>query len=560
MSSPSDTGDAKGASMSSVHTPTSSPAGSPPSISPPSPVEAHDFVGLPQDFDPNQYGGAPLPDHGQGLLNPADAPQESIEEEIARQIAGVEEIGRKPLPNEKKEHIAKTIRVIREGAWLENLKPLLVGKESVPVEYFNRLAAEYEGMIPKVALIYAEADRRVATLQAKIVSLKDKLQEGKSTEDNKDHTDNFKGKDENSDDLRKQIAELEAGEEKCRVEIRSLQIDVRLLKITNKTLEEENTALKNESMILKDENNRLEDENKRLKDENKRLMDENTTLENENTTLENEKKRLKDGAASQGEPVDLRDLRRRTLELKAQLAERDTTIKTLSTVVARANDTVSHTQSRERSQKSNEDLQAHCKELRESRDLYREMWVRRITEGNTPLIQFWDAVENTQKEINQLYHGIERLSDALGLADGVLDTPDVLDKIIAQVTAATHEALDTPQLTILNLRTANALAQIQIETLRRQLEEAEIGGSEDAIRAQLGLVDEEEVEKRVSLRTQAYRQHRRVLFTHIFDAQAELLALAERSVDRDAIEALVDRFLMPTSLPMIQLPTGLARP
>ncbi|KAI2623815.1 hypothetical protein GGS21DRAFT_533478 [Xylaria nigripes] len=47
-----------------------------------------------------------------------------------------------------------------------------------------------------------------------------------------------------------------------------------------------------------------------------------------------------------------------------------------------------------------------------------------------------------------------------------------------------------------------------------------------------------------------------MLLTHIFDAQFEFLALAERSDNRDAIEALVDRFLQPTSLPTIQLAQG----
>ncbi|KAI1203328.1 hypothetical protein F5X97DRAFT_128991 [Nemania serpens] len=511
-SSPSNNGYSSPPSRSNVHTPDSGQVRAPPSMSSVSSPAAHEFARPPPDFDPNQLRAALLVGHGQGLLNPADAGEESIEDEIARQIAESEAAGKTPLTDDEKERIARTIRHIREGGWLRRLKLQLVGNDTVPIEYFNRLVAEHEGTIPKVARINAMASRKVAKRDALIASLKDELRQERLIsqsleqqkidmtqderankneiialrEENKNLIASLKGQEKDSDDLRSQIAELEVGQAKCGA--------------------------------------------------------------NDNSTLKDENNRLNDAAASQGEPTDLEDLRRQISELKAQLAERDNTISTLETRPAQV------------SNPSNEELQARCKDLREARDHYRERWARKITAGNAGLVEFWEAVENTREETNLLYYGIEKLSHALGLAEGVLDTPKVLDKIIAQVTASVNEVLATPQVTIVNLRTANLLAQVKIETLRRQLDKAELGRSEDEIRAQLGVVDEEEVERRVSLRTQAYRLYRGTLLDHVFNARTEFLALAERSFDRGAIEALVDRFLEPTSLPRVKSPTGLARP
>ncbi|KAI1167629.1 hypothetical protein F5B18DRAFT_600741 [Nemania serpens] len=471
--------------------------------------------------------------------------------------------------------MAKRIRRIREGGWLEGLKLQLVGQDAVPILYFNRLVDEYEGTISKVAKINAKADRKVAKKDTRIANLKDALQQEKLiSQKDIDLYGALVTCNSRVDELQKQLDSVNRSLEDSRRTAAEYYNEVQSLEQQKTNMTQKERANKDEIIRLREEKNDLIDSLKgheknlddlrkqiaKLKVARAKYSTEIQSPENDNRSLKDESKRLKNAATSQGESTDLEDLRRQILELKAQLAERDNTIPTLEPRRAQASNTSSPTQDRATSPGSNEELQARCKELRESRDWYRDIWARKITEGNAALFEFWDAVENTQKEINQLYYGIEELSRALGLADGVLDTPDVLNKIIAQVTASVNDVLDTPQLTIMNLRTANLLAQLQIETLRRQLEKAELGRSEDEIRAQLGVVDEEAVERRVSLRTQAYRLHRGTLLTHIFDARVEFLALAERSFDRDAIEALVDRFLEPTSLPMIQLPTGLARP
>ncbi|KAI1438480.1 hypothetical protein GGR50DRAFT_640168 [Xylaria sp. CBS 124048] len=201
-----------------------------------------------------------------------------------------------------------------------------------------------------------------------------------------------------------------------------------------------------------------------------------------------------------------------------------------------------------------EELQARCAELREARDNYREKWARGVMAGSGGLLEFWDAVENTSREIKQLYQGIDKLSRLLGVADGVMDTPQILERILAQVSDSVEDVkYPSPAIQILGLRVANMAAQTQIATLRVKLEQAQQPKTDAEMQAFLGVVDEEEVERRVSNRTQTYRQHRCQLLRHIFDAQVEFLALARRSGgNRAAIEKLVGQYLEPSSLPMIQ--------
>ncbi|KAJ8126878.1 hypothetical protein O1611_g6759 [Lasiodiplodia mahajangana] len=155
-----------------------------------------------------------------------------------------------------------------------------------------------------------------------------------------------------------------------------------------------------------------------------------------------------------------------------------------------------------------------------------------------------------------LYQGIFRLGEALGLTDSVLDTPTILERIVNRVTASNNAVRETPQITILTLRIENSRAQVQIETLRRRLERAQLGKTEDEVKTALRAVDEAELERRVTVRTQTYREHRGAILTHLFQAQAEFMNLAAGAENREAIEALVDRFLQPASLPMIQLPAN----
>ncbi|KAI1750806.1 hypothetical protein F4782DRAFT_508010 [Xylaria castorea] len=614
-------GPSKPANLNSVASASNQP-GAPPSSS--GSMDSNGFARPPPDFDPEQAGAAFREDHGQGLLNLADAIEESVEDEINRKIADLEKARNGPVTDGEKERIANRIRSLREGGWLEGLKLQLAGKDAVPIEYFNRLVADHENTIVKVAQINARADRKVAEKDAQIKALLNDAGKDSNAGDTslllnntilKEENQNLKGdlekyqhygnelqskldsakRDlrtarENSSRFYNDIQSLRQQRTHSLVAERGLKDEIAQLREDKKSLnnvlaknKEEQTTCHAMIKSFDKENKRLKDaaavqggpndseglrkrileletgranckaEVERLKRENLNLQAEKSNCNSKVESLEREKKGLKDAAMLQGEPNDPEGLRQRILELQAELAQRDETIKALEVELAQARDASSSAQNGAAPQEPRNELQARCAELRNARDLYRNKWARQVVDGNNPLIEFWQAVENTDREIKALYQGIEGLGRVLGLTNVVLDTPQVLDRIITEVTGAVTNEKQTLQLAVLNLRNVNLLARVQIETLERQLDRAQLNRSDDEVRVQLRTVHEEEVERRVSIRTQTYREHRRSIIAHVFNAQAEFLALAETSGDRDAIEALVDRFLQPTALPMIQL-------
>ncbi|TRX95848.1 hypothetical protein FHL15_003402 [Xylaria flabelliformis] len=601
-------------------------------------MDSHGFARPPPDFDPEQAGAAFRRGHGQGLLNPADAIEESVEDEIKRKTADLEKAKNKPLTDKEKERVANKIRSLREGGWLEGLKLQLVGKNAVPIEYFNRLVAEHENTIFKVAQINARAARKVAEKDAQIQDLLNKNGEDDSiSDDNSTLLNNAILAEEKyalQDDLAKcrqrgaemqdeiqrlntQLQQEKSNQDntdvqsalaKCEYRVSELQIQLDSAKSDLQTartnssrhyndvqmLREQKTmglrrerGLKDEITQLREENRELKDavavqrgasnseglqerisgleverakckgEVERLKRENSKLQAERSNCNSKVESLERENKKLKDAASPQGKPNDSEDLRQQIRKLQAELARRDKTIQALEAELEQARNASSPARDDAAPEEPGAELRARCAELRNARDLYRNKWARQVAgqvkAGSESLIEFWQAVENTDKEMKALYQGIERLGRALGLTNDVLDTPQVLDRIITQITGSVIQEKETLELAVVNLRNVNLLARMQIETLERQIDRVQSNRTEDEVKLELRAVQEEEVERRVSVRTQTYRDHRRSIISHIFDAQAEFLALAETSGDRDAIEALVDRFLRPTSLPMIQV-------
>ncbi|KAI1301983.1 hypothetical protein F5Y03DRAFT_407947 [Xylaria venustula] len=613
------------------------PIGTPPS-------NEDGFARPPPDFDPEKAKKEFLKNHGKGLLNPNDSADESIEDEIAREIAGLEKMGR--VTEEEKTRIAKKIRSIREGGWLEGLKFELVGKDAVPIECFNRLAAEHENTILKVAQINLRAERKVAEKDAEIEILRKKSTS--NPEDANALLDNAILHDENNE-LKDKLAEYEQRgskletemqglrEElqqekskprgnpdtedalsKCRSQVADLQRQLSSaksnLETSRKTLSqryEEVQSLRQQRNEGRGREQALKDDVIKLRTENKELsntLNQLKTLRQQIVQCETERANSKGEIASlkreieslrtvnnapqglfkdtktealreriieleanwekckdkvkslQTENQNLKDarktdfndqdgLRKEIAKLSARIVERDVTIRALE---AQLRDLPSPRQDKDKAEAPSTKLKALCNELREARDEYRSRWARRVIADNPTLRQFWDAVENTNQEIKQLYRAIYELGRALGLPTETLDTSSIIEQITTQVTASVSDKKLTPQLAVLNLLNANTAAQIRIETLTRDLDRAQFGKSEDEIRKELVLVDENELEERVSARTQTYREHRRAILAHIFEAQTEFLALADLSVNRAAIEALVDRYLQPTSLPMAQ--------
>ncbi|KAI0395461.1 hypothetical protein F5Y17DRAFT_423741 [Xylariaceae sp. FL0594] len=140
-----------------------SPVVSESGVQPPNPTS---FSRPPSDFDQTRARN----DHARSLTSSRTEP--SVEDEINDQIARLEALRQQPLSEAERLRVADTIRGIREGGWIEALKPALVGKDSVGIEYWNRLVAEHEHVIAKVAQRNVEANRRVGELEDELVRLR----------------------------------------------------------------------------------------------------------------------------------------------------------------------------------------------------------------------------------------------------------------------------------------------------------------------------------------------------------------------------------------------------
>ncbi|KAI0521744.1 hypothetical protein F5B22DRAFT_499958 [Xylaria bambusicola] len=576
------------------------------------------FARPPPNFDPEQAKADFKKGAGNSFLDGRDEIEDSVEDEIQRKTSELEKARGKPVTAEEKEKIANKVRSLREGAWLEGLKLELVGKDAVPMEYFNRIVAENENSIMKVAQINARAERELTKRDSQINDLrKDTIRANKLTEelvkcerhgaDLEAHIQDLENKLEH-EKAKQQKADANNALTKCESQVSDLQ---KKLDAANRDLDEARQSLGkhyeelNSLKQQKDEADKREesvksqaqdlmDDNKKLKaaaDQASALQKQIASSELKLASLKKENEKLKNATKIQGESDDLR---KRILELEAGWEECKDKVKALEDENKNLKDASNATSGspsnpdldglRKRIagldagiMKRDEDitalraqleqvttgmpegslteLQARCVELRNARDMYRNRWARGVAANNADLIMFWEAVENTNQEIKKLYSGLDRLGGVLGLRNKVLDRPAAFDEIIAKVSSSVTGEIDkyqSPQLTVLHLLNANAIAKIQIETLKRDLDKAQIGRSEDEIKTVLRTVEEEVVEQRVSMRTQIYRAHRRDILAHLFTAQNEFLVLADNSADRAAIEALVDRFLRPNTLPRIQ--------
>ncbi|KAI1284101.1 hypothetical protein F5Y07DRAFT_407586 [Xylaria sp. FL0933] len=503
------------------NSPNSDPSG-------PAPVPQDNFFARPpSNFDAKRAKGDFIKGHGQGLLNPADAVDDSVEDEIARKITELEKARGSPVTDKEKERLSNRIRSLREGGWLESLKFQLVGKNVVPIQYFNRLVVEHEAIILKVSGINARAESKVAREHAEVVSLKEQLVSAKESLEAACQT--ISERDAEVQLLRQHEADSLGREKNLTDQIIQLR--------------KENEDLDNALHQSKASGQYSDPTNEILR---RRIGELETELEPSKRSaklLELENIYLK--RASQTHHSDPNSLQKQIGALQADISSRDGAIKTLQ---SQLRDSPPTEQDRTVNEELPTELQARCAELRAARDEYKSLWAGKVVANDATLVKFWEAVEATTQEIKQLYRGIDRLGRVLGITTQVLDTPSVLDKIIARVVLPGDDENLTPQLSLLHLRNTNAIAQIQIEELKRELGKAQLVKSDDEIRAQLRIVDEDELEKRVTMRTQTYRKQRQAILSHIFDAQAKFLALADRSADKAAIEALVDQFLHPTTL------------
>ncbi|KAI1270774.1 hypothetical protein F5Y18DRAFT_435018 [Xylariaceae sp. FL1019] len=494
---------------------------------------------------------------GFGVLSSSGVPEQSIEDEIGRKITDLEKVRGTPVSEDERERIATKTRRLREGGWLEGVKSFLVGERTVPIEYFNRLAAEYEGTIPYVVGKLAEADLRVTAKDGEINELKKQLKNQNSDETNGERT---KGLEEKLKD--------------CQNHVRDLEREIQDLKTQKQTIEAKD---KPENVALKECNRRVQALQRQLNAANADLERTKTDLSTVRQTASNHynnSQRLEDELRKSRERENqlkdqIRDMQRQLdasddALRKATAGDANTTgsieqIANLNIENDRLTARVAELEAKpDQQQDARPDdsnlaqFQQEIADLRQQRDNYREKWARNMTDGKDNLRDFYNAVESRLQDCNDLSRRVGTLCDALGVEPGPNPVRTV-DNIIKNIKEMPKAGTST-QIELMTLRNANNMAQLDIQMLRNELAAEKVAKSDNEIKLQLGIVDDEEVEKRVTARTQYYREFRSQLMAHIFDCRNAVINMAVNHPDAaPEMNELVRTYLDPTSLPAPEL-------
>ncbi|KAI1484742.1 hypothetical protein F5X96DRAFT_692046 [Biscogniauxia mediterranea] len=142
-------------------------------------------------FDPddkdsilNHYGKK----KDKGVLPKENQFEDSVEDEIKKAIADWEAVSKKKATPEQRKRMGDKIRRIRGGAWLESLKPTLVGQTHVPIEFFNRLAEQHEATILSTMRYMSDASKHVDGKDKEIEDLRKKLNDKPSASNSSSNT------------------------------------------------------------------------------------------------------------------------------------------------------------------------------------------------------------------------------------------------------------------------------------------------------------------------------------------------------------------------------------
>ncbi|KAI1502631.1 hypothetical protein F5X99DRAFT_154697 [Biscogniauxia marginata] len=494
-----------------------------------------------------------------GILPKDDQFEESIEDEIEKVITNFEaEAGRKASAEERKA-MSERARRIRGGGWLEGLKSTLVGKSGVPMEHFNRLAAQYESTIPMMMQRLAAADKKIDDKDKQIEDLREKLSNKPSTDSSGSNTGQEeieRLKQENlalegrnaaiAKQLRKEEdknSDLEDKLEKCQSHGNKLQANIDKLEAAD-----EGSSKGNDDASSPGNNQKLKDEIKSLKEQIKSLSDAEG-LQERNKKLQ---ARLEKCLASKSanDEANRRRLEKEIANLKEQIKDLENELKS-------SRDALTPDQrSTADLLKLVDDLQKQNKVLATSRDKFRNDWAANMTgdEHNRHLAQFWDLVEKTRKEMGELQQLVDALYQTLGFKEKYLDAKDALNRM-TKASTTPHNA--TLQVQLLTAKLEAKEHEVRVFRLREQLANAITRKTEAEIKMELGVYEEEELERRVTARTQMYRLHRRAYLDNIFGANIAFREMARQITDtrtRDRINQIRFRYLEPSSLPMPPAP------
>ncbi|KAI0005229.1 hypothetical protein F4779DRAFT_51306 [Xylariaceae sp. FL0662B] len=486
----------------------------------------------------------------QGVLGVWDATEDSPNDVALRRIAEFEKIVGRTASDEERQGMIDIVLRIYEASWLDALKIELVGKTHVRMEHFNRLVAEREKSVQYIT-------RRLSLEEKRYKRQIDRIKELKAE-------NSFYRESGQDPEAREKLQEME---------------------LEKKELEDQRDNLQKrlDGLKLSDDSNTREKEKQELQDKIKRLeADLRSSRENGSKRYE-EFQRLKTEAA---------EGRIRERALKDAAREADNEIKRLTTALTLASASAPGSTGKDTDQdlvKENEGLRQRIKELEDQAlahlesdppsntadisELRRERLAMRAdnkhlheelekanyrflqhtaTERN--LLDFWEAIDKTREKMGDLMRGIEALAQALGFDEGI--HAEMALKFMLE--EAKKFPNDTRHLGLIVLKVSGDL-----QTTRARLVDAEERvqdletdpprpKTEAELRAELRIVDEEEMEKRVQAATQTYRLHRRDVLDVIFTASGALTQIAHDTSDAqisERITRVVTEHLSPEKLP-----------
>ncbi|KAI2470945.1 hypothetical protein F4781DRAFT_388929 [Annulohypoxylon bovei var. microspora] len=473
----------------------------------------------------------------QGVLTGQNAVEDDVETEARQVVANWEKVMGRQATTEESERMMAKIRRIRAGAWLEGLKAQLVGETTVPIAYFNRLVAENEQSIAFVAEKMAEmsqerqeASEQINTLRGEILRLTSKgVSVDKDAEEKLQKAiDKNTELQEDNDRLRKELADGkpladDKKEAECKEKIEKLESELRAVHAQRRERDQKIERLERDLRESRNREKKIKDEMKSQDKMLQMMSDREDEYAQRVLDLEKdlEKEKNKKKPSRPNSPSSAVNIARILKGLK---------------------------EAKDR----NQDLTAEI-------DILIDTWMSGVANANR-LREYHNAVEEMKTNETAFRNRVIDLYILLGF-DGTGVTADqALETITKQLAEKPEGHPMKTELWALEVMTRLHLEHMELRaerlktnTLEMQLEMAKSDAQLSAeTKMQYGIYDEAELERRVDSRTQMYRQHRRDILDHIFDASNELAVVAIRCTHPPTAERIAEirkKYLDPTSLP-----------
>ena len=509
----------------------------------------------------------------------AGAAEDSIDTIADGQINQLKEL-REVSPDEE-ERIRERIRQNNAGRWLEEIRPRLVGKKTVPIEYFNRIVQENEQVIGYVANIYSRVDKASDAKNKQITTLQNELAQAQAAsagaEAEQANAKELKAKDEElsarTEELEARTEELKAKTEECKeLDTKTLKLEQSIVDLRTRAsekYEEEQKLRRDLDEVRKRENNvkdlnredqrRIQDLEQQLSAATKRARPGSASAEKHEMASKRDYDRLR--AAFKTLSEDNAELKIKNKQLTAQLDD----LKNINDTPQRDNMDRFVRDARAVTEAAGVNRQLNDRIAR----LQKQQWVWMSQIQNVEP-RWWDQVEELKKSKGDLDHMIMALYERLGYDATNMDGETIATRLCyvldSHTTIAENGAGDAASRTPIMpaiLKTMGNLASTtrslqkaakRVGELEKELKQirASPDGERKRMAAETLVNENEEVWRRVDERTQAYRHHRRALMSNIFTAYQRLMAAAESFPDplsRNSVEEICEDYLSAESLP-----------